>query len=46
MTALVAQTKKVFGFFGKIAQRLYDARLARANRDVNRHRAFLGTPKG
>jgi hypothetical protein len=42
MATLVAQTKKVFGFFGKIAQRLCDTRLTRAEREVNRHRVFLG----
>ena len=42
MSTLATQTKKVLGFFNKIAQRLYDARLARADRDVNHHRAFLG----
>jgi hypothetical protein len=42
MSTLVTQTKKVLGFFSKIAQRLYDTRLARADRDVNHHRAFLG----
>jgi hypothetical protein len=41
MATLAAQTKKVLGFFRKIAQQLYDARLARAEREVNRHRAFL-----
>ena len=41
MATLVTQTKKVLGFFGKIAQQLYDARLERAEREVNRYRAFL-----
>jgi hypothetical protein len=42
MATLVAQTKKVLGSLGKLAQQLYEARLARAERDVNHHRAFLG----
>ena len=42
MATLVAQTKKVLGFFGKIAQQLFEARLARAERDVDYHRALLG----
>ena len=41
MATLVAQTKKVLGFFRKIAQQLYDARLARTEREVSRHRVFL-----
>jgi hypothetical protein len=41
VATLVAQTKKVLGFFCNIAQQLYDVRLARAEREVNRHRAFL-----
>jgi hypothetical protein len=41
MAIIIAQTHKVSGFFGKIAQRLYDARLATAEREVNRHRQFL-----
>jgi hypothetical protein len=42
MTTLVAQTKKVLGLFGKLAQRLYETRLTRAEREVNHHRMFLG----
>jgi hypothetical protein len=42
MATLVAQTKRVLGFFGRIVRQLYDARLARAERDVNYHRALLG----
>ena len=41
MATLVSQTKKVLGFLTKIAQQVYDARLAHAEREVNRHRAFL-----
>jgi hypothetical protein len=42
MAALVTQTKRLFRFFGEMAQRLYDARLERAERDVSNHRVFLG----
>ncbi len=42
MATLVAQTKKILGFFDKVAQRLFDTRLARAEREVNHHRVFLG----
>lgn len=42
MAAVIAQSRKVSGFFGRLAQRLYDARLASADREVNRHRSFLG----
>jgi len=44
MAVLLSQTKKVFGFLGKIAQRLYDARLAHAEREVNLHRSFMRIP--
>lgn len=46
MTTLIVQTKKVSGFFGRIAEQLYNARLANAEREVKQHRSFLGTPKG
>jgi hypothetical protein len=46
MATIIAQTQKMSGFFGRIAQRLYNARLANAEREVNHHRSFLGTPKG
>ncbi len=46
MAIIVAQTKKVSGFFGRIAERLYNARLANADREVKQHRSFLGTPRG
>jgi hypothetical protein len=42
MATLVAKTKRVFGFFGQMAQRLYDTRLTRAEREVKHHRMFLG----
>ncbi len=46
MAIIVAQTKEVSGFFGRIAERLYNARLANADREVKQHRSFLGTPRG
>ncbi len=42
MATLAGQTRKILGFFSTVAQRLYDARLARAEREVNHHRVFLG----
>jgi len=45
MASVIAQTQKLSGFFGKLARCLYDYRLANAEREVNRHRPFLGTPK-
>ena len=41
MSTLATQSKKVLGFFSKIAQRLYEARLDKAEREVKRHRTFL-----
>ena len=46
MGMIITQTQKVSGFFGRVAQRVFNARLANAEREVNRHRSFLGTPKG
>jgi hypothetical protein len=45
MAAVITQTRKLSGFFARVAQRLYDARLANAEREVTCHRKFLGTPK-
>jgi hypothetical protein len=42
MGTVIAQTRKVSGYFVRVAQRLYDARLASADREVGRHRQFLG----
>ena len=42
MATVIAQTRKLSGYFGRVAQRLYDARLASANREVERHKQFLG----
>lgn len=46
MATVIAQTRKLSGFFSRVTQRFYDARLADAEREVSRHRSFLGTPKG
>ncbi len=46
MATIIARTQKLSGFFGRVAQRLFNARLANAEREVNQHRSFLGTPKG
>jgi hypothetical protein len=45
MATVIARTRKISGFFGRVAQRLYNARLANAEREVNQHRSFLGTPR-
>jgi hypothetical protein len=45
MATVIAQTRKLSGFFGRVAQRLYDARLANAEREMHCHRQFLGAPK-
>ena len=45
MATVVAHSRKLSRFFGRVAQRLYEARLATAEREVNCHRQFLGTPK-
>jgi hypothetical protein len=42
MTTVVAQTRKLSNFFGKIAQKFYDTRLASANREVEKHKRILG----
>jgi len=41
MATVVAQTRKVSTFFGRIAQKVYDARLASANREVEKHKEIL-----
>ena len=42
MATIVAQTRKLSMFFGRVAQQFYDARLASANREVESHKRFLG----
>jgi hypothetical protein len=39
MATVIAQ--RLWGFVGKLAHRLYDARLVKAEREVRRHRPFL-----
>jgi hypothetical protein len=45
MATLIAQARRVSGFFSKFAHRLYDAlydsRLASAEREIKRHRPLL-----
>ena len=41
MATVVAQTRKLSTFFGRIAQKFYNARLASANREVEKHKEFL-----
>jgi hypothetical protein len=41
MATVVAQTQKLSTFFGKIAQKFYNTRLASANREVEKHKEFL-----
>jgi hypothetical protein len=41
MATLIAQARRVSGFFRKLAHQLYDAGLARAERELKRHRPFL-----
>jgi len=41
MATLIAQARRVSGFFSKFAHRLYDARLAKAERELKLHRPFL-----
>ena len=45
MVTVVAHTRKLSRFFGRVAQRLYEARLATAEREVNCYRQFLGRSK-
>jgi hypothetical protein len=42
MATVIAQTRKLSGFFSGLTQRLYDARLNSAKREVEHHRKFLG----
>ncbi len=42
MAKVIAQTRKLSGFFSGLAERLYDARLDSAKREVERHKKFLG----
>jgi hypothetical protein len=42
MAMVIAQSRKLSEYFARVGQRLYDARLASANREVERHRQFSG----
>jgi hypothetical protein len=41
MATIIAQAQRLSGFFSELAQRLYEARLVKAEREVKRHRTFL-----
>jgi hypothetical protein len=41
MATIIAHTQRLSGFFNKLAHRLYDYRLAKAEREWGRHRLFL-----
>jgi hypothetical protein len=41
MTTIIRHTQRLSGFFNKLAHRLYDYRLANAEREIKRHRPFL-----
>jgi hypothetical protein len=42
MATVIAQARKLSAFFRKLANDVYDARLAKAERETKRHRPFLG----
>jgi hypothetical protein len=41
MAIIIAHAQRLSGFFKKLAHRLYDARLVKAERELKRHRPFL-----
>jgi hypothetical protein len=41
MAIIIAHAQTLSGFFNKLAHRLYDARLAKAKRELEHHRPFL-----
>ena len=41
MATVVAQTRKLSTFFGRIARKFYNAQLASANREVEKHKEIL-----
>ena len=41
MATVVAQTRKLSTSFGRIVQKFYNARLASANREVEKHKEIL-----
>jgi hypothetical protein len=42
MATVIAQAQKLSTFLRKLAQRVYDVRLAKAECETKRHRLFLG----
>ena len=41
MATIIGHAQRLSGFFNKFAHRLYDDRLAKAERELERHRPFL-----
>jgi hypothetical protein len=41
MATIIVQAQRLSAFFSKLAQQVYVARLAKAEREVKRHRTFL-----
>jgi hypothetical protein len=41
MATIVTHAQRLSGFFNKMARRLYDYRLAKAERELEHHRPFL-----
>jgi hypothetical protein len=41
MATIIARARRLSGFFGNFARRLYEMRLLEAEREVKRHRLFL-----
>jgi hypothetical protein len=41
MANIIANAQQLSGFFNKLAHRLYEARLANAERELKRHLPFL-----
>ena len=41
MATIISHAQRLAGFFNKLAHRLYDARLVKAERELERHRPFL-----
>lgn len=43
MATVIAQARRLSGFFSKLASQLYFARLAKVQREVKRHRPYFLT---
>jgi hypothetical protein len=41
MATIIGHAQRLSGFFNKMARRLYDYRLAKAERELEQHRPFL-----